>query len=146
MKKLTVLIVLIIVLVLAISRGFAQSDLKPKKFDNPQWKEMVYIDFQVGKDERAMTIIKEYFIKAAKKAGLQEPEMMLSMISGEWNLVLIWRMKGGVEDLNWEISPDNVAWMKALGEVAGGADKAKALLDEYLGLINRTAVQYARAH
>jgi hypothetical protein len=126
--------------------AFSQADPKPKKFDNPQWKEIVFIDFHPGKNERAMTLIKDYFLKATKKGGLQDPEMMLDMVSGEWDLMLIWRMKGGVEDLNWETSPDNIAWMKALGEVAGGADKAKALLDEYLSLINRTSTQLARIH
>lgn len=36
-------------------------------------------------------------------------------------------MKGGIEEMNWEVSPDNVKWMTALNEIAGGGDKAKAI-------------------
>src|SRR5258706_14334745 len=111
------------------------SQMQAKKVENPRWKQIVYIDFHDGKYDRAITIIKDYFEKAGKKANLPGPETMMRMSSGSWDLMLIWNMKGGVEDLNWETSPDDVTWMKALGELAGGSDKAKAILDEYMSLV-----------
>jgi hypothetical protein len=141
MKK---LIPLTALLLFAAELCLAQADLKPKKAENPQWREIVYVDFYTGKNERAMAIIKDYFIKATNKAGLPGPEMMLTLVSGEWDIMLVWKLKGGVEDLNWDLSPDNIAWMKALNEIAGGADKGKAIMDEYLSLISRTSVYLGR--
>jgi len=123
----------------------AQADAKPKKFDNPKWKQVVHIDFYEGKNERAFAIIVD-FEKAAKKAGTPSPEVALEMWSGTWDMLLVWSLKGGLEDLNWETSPDNIAWMKALGEIVGGEDKAKALVAEYTSLVSRTDVEWAKVH
>ena len=124
---------------------FSQADAKPKKFDNPKWKQVVHVDFYEGKNERAHAIIVE-FEKASKKAGTPSPEMALDTYSGEWHMILVWSMKGGLEDMNWEINPDNLTWMKALSDVAGGEDKAKGLITEFNNLISRTNVVLAKVH
>ncbi len=102
-----------------------------KKYDNPQWKTIVYIDFEVGKQGRAQEIIKDYFVKAADKAGTPKPEYVLNMNSGEWDMILIWNMEDGIESMNWETSPNGVKWQKAFNEVCGGEEKAKAISSEY---------------
>lgn len=114
-----------------------------KKIENPRWKQLVYIDFEEGKYDRAISIIKDYFEKAMKKANLNMPDMMLQMYSGSWDLLLIWHLEK-IEDMNWEVHPDNVAYMKSLAEVAGGEDKAKALLEEYLSYIRGSSIEMAR--
>jgi len=53
-------------------------------------------------------------------------------------MMVVWDMKEGVDALNWQTSADDVKWMSAMSEVAGGADKAKAILDEWSSLIVRT--------
>ena len=135
---------LVVAIALAANVCMAQGDLKPKKFENPSWKRVVMISFQPGKMERAMTIVKDYFMVASKKAGTTSPDMMLDMYSGGWDVMVIWSMKGGLEELNWEISPDNIAWQKALAEVAGGEEKAKALRAEYSSLVARSSAELAR--
>jgi hypothetical protein len=47
-------------------------------------------------------------------------------------------IKEGLDEMNWQTSPNDVKWMTAMNEVAGGADKAKAILDEWSSLIVRT--------
>jgi hypothetical protein len=140
MKK----IIFLVVICLWALTAFSQGDMKAKKYENPKWKYVVYVDFKEGKNERARTIIMDYFDKAAKKGGTSTPELALQMYSGEWDLMMVWEMKGGVEDLNWQISPEDVTWMKSLGEVAGGPDKAKALLEEWQGLISRSSSYLAK--
>src|SRR5258708_20155613 len=73
------------------------SQMQAKKVENPRWKQIVYIDFHDGKYDRAITIIKDYFEKAGKKANLPGPETMMRMSSGSWDLMLICNMKGRVE-------------------------------------------------
>lgn len=129
---------------LSATACYSQASMQPKKVENPRWKQIVYLDFQDGKYDRAITIIKDYFAKAGSKANVPGPETMLRMNSGQWDLMLIWNMKGGIDDLNWETSPDDVAWMKAMSELAGGPDKAKAILDEWSSLLRNSQTEIAR--
>ncbi len=137
MKSASILVSLLLVSAACLAQ-------QPKKIDNPRWKQVVSVKFHEGKMDRAMTIIKDYFEAAAKKANTSTPEMALRMATGKWDLVIIWNMKGGVDDLNWETSAEDVAWMKALGELAGGPDKGKAILEEYLSLIKESNSEIAR--
>ncbi|KIC93239.1 hypothetical protein [Flavihumibacter solisilvae] len=121
-------------------------DLKAKKMDNPQWKWVVLIDFKPGKNDRANEIIRNYFMKADQSAGLPGPSYALDLMSGDWDILVSFDMKGGVDDLNWEISPDDEKWMKAIGTLAGSPDKAKAILDEWASLIQRETRFLAKVH
>jgi hypothetical protein len=106
-----------------------------KKYDNPQWKTVEMLEFKHDKMDRVREIIKDYFIKAANKAGSRQPAMIMQSATGEWNMIVIWDMKGGLEEMNWETNPDDMKWMTAMTEIAGGADKAKAILDEWSSLV-----------
>ncbi len=112
-------------------------EMKAKKYDNPKWKTITFMKFKAGKYDRAKEIIKTYYEKAGQKAGLSGPSMVVDIMSGEWDMMVVWDMKGGIEEMNWEISPDNVKWMTAMNEIAGSADKAKGVLDEFSSLITR---------
>ncbi len=118
--------------------SLAQDSMQPKKNENAQWQRVVLVKFTEGKLDRAKTIIKDYFQKAGEKSQTPGPSLAVDLVTGEWDMMLVWDMKGGVEDLNWELSPDDVKWMKAMNEVVGSADKAKAIQDEFSGLIVRS--------
>ena len=134
MKTLVLLISITVLLALTPEMSYSQ-DMAPKKMENPEWKRVVHVDYKAGKDSRALEIIDEYFRKAAVKAGTPQPQAAIRMNTGKYDLVLIWAMSGGVDDMNWEVSPNNAKWRTALNEVAGGADKAQEILDEYSSLI-----------
>ncbi len=109
---------------------------KAKKYDNPEWKRVVYVDYHSGKMGKAMGIINDYYRKAAKKAGTPMPSMTAVMETGEYDLMIIWDMQDGVEDLNWDISPGNIKWRTALIEVCGGKEKADEIMAEYSACIS----------
>ena len=115
-----------------------------KKFDNPQWKTIEMLEFKHDKMDRVREIIKDYFIKAANKAGSRQPAMIMQSATGEWSLIVIWDMKGGLDEMNWETNPDDAKWMTAMTEIAGGADKAKAILDEWSSLVVRSTSYLCR--
>jgi hypothetical protein len=118
--------------------GFAHAqEMKAKKFDNPEWKYISFLKFKAGKSDRAHEIIKNYFEKSAQKASVPSPSLVVDLMTGEWDMMVVWSLKGGVEDLNWEVSPDDAKWMSAMNEIAGGAGKGKAILDEFSDLIAR---------
>ena len=115
----------------------AQQDIKAKKFDNPQWKKVEFLKFKADKYSRAKEIIKDYYAKAAQKAGTPNPSLYVDLMTGEWDMMVVWDMKEGIEEMNWEMSPDDVKWMTAMNDLAGGAAKAKAIMDEFSSLIVR---------
>jgi hypothetical protein len=137
MKKIQLVCALLLLTTVAWSQ-------QPKKIDNPRWKQVVLVKFHEGKLDRAMTIIRDYFDKSAKKANVPMPETFLRMGSGQWDVMLIWNLKGGLDDFNWETSADDSAWMKSLAEMMGGPEKSKALLDEYLSLIRTSQSEIGR--
>jgi hypothetical protein len=109
----------------------AQEERAPKKYDNPEWKRVVYVDYHSGKAGKAFKVINNYYEKAAEKAGTPRPSLMLRMETGEYDLMIIWDLQEGVESLNWEVSPSNIKWWKAFVEVAGSEEKANAIQEEY---------------
>ncbi len=115
----------------------AQQEMKAKKFDNPEWKRIVFIKFKADKVGRAKEIIQNYYAKAGQKAALPGPSMVVDLMTGEWDMMVVWDMKGGIEEMNWETSPNDVKWMTAMNDIAGGADKAKVIMDEFSSLITR---------
>lgn len=120
---------------LLLPNDLTAQDAAPKRLENAEWKNIVHVKFHPGKRGRAIEIIKDHFFKAAEKAGTSSPEMMIEYSTGEWDLMLVWHMKGGIEDMTWQLSPDNIAWRKALNELEGGAEQGTALYQEYLSLI-----------
>jgi hypothetical protein len=135
MKTLTAIIVIIFIGMFVLpTTTQAQEEPQPKRFENVEWKRIMYVKYVPGKMGRALEIIDDHFVKAGQAAGTASP-VRYEMRTGEWDLVLVWNMKEGVETMIWEVSPDNIAWRKKLNEQLGGADKAQAVWDEYMSLV-----------
>ena len=108
-----------------------------KRYDaSVTWKSIVKINYHVGKRDKALAIIRDYYRKAASKAKTPMPEMVFELQTGDYDLLLIWHMEGGVNDLTWEKGPHGKKWRAALNEVAGSEEKAQEILDEYLSYID----------
>ncbi|TLU65123.1 hypothetical protein FE810_09355 [Thalassotalea litorea] len=103
--------------------------------DSVKWKNVVKITYKIGKRDDALKIIKDYYQVASKKAKTPMPEMVMEMHTGDYDLLVIWHMQNGIEDMTWETNPDSVAWRKALNDVAGSEEKAQEILDEYVSYI-----------
>ncbi len=139
MKKTIVWTALLVVCALRISLTVqAQEDPKPKKYDNTHWKRISLTSYKSGQLARAKEIIQNYHGKASEKAGTPRPAMIIDLISGDWDVMTVWDMPEGLEEFSWETSPRDIKWRKAFNEIAGGADKATAILNEYSSLIVRS--------
>ncbi len=57
------------------------------------------------------------------------------MTTGDYDLLVIWHMKGGINDMTWDTSPDNIAWRSALDELSGGKEKAQKIIEQYRSYI-----------
>lgn len=123
--------ILAAVVILVASAAVAQETLEAKKWDSLEWYELTHIKFKPGEMQQAMKIVEKYFVPASQEAG-GGPAMAFMHHSGEWDMTLVWKMKG-LADMEWQISPSDVAWMNALAKKAGGMDKAMSIWAEYEG-------------
>lgn len=121
----------------------AQDNMEPKKLDDPQWRSVVMLKFHAGKMKRAMELVDE-FQKVTAKAGTPEPEMQVRMATGEWDMMVVWRMEGGISDMDWDTSPNNIKWRKAGIEHFGSEEKMRAAWEEYRSLIADSKRDIAR--
>ncbi len=133
MKKLNLLGIL---LVLISTGAWAQNEVKASKFENVSWNQIVMIKFAPGKMDRAKEIIKIYD-DAGKAAKTQGPEKYW-MATGDYDLMVIWKLDGGPSDLEWQISPDDVKWMAEMVKSQGSDENVQKLQVEFSGLINNS--------
>lgn len=103
--------------------------------DDARYIEAVLVKYRPGKRERAMEIIAEHFAPAGAKAGTPGPLGTIHFQTGEWDALFVWSLEGGMADLEWYRSEDDVKWWAALAEQEGGEEAAEALWDEYIGLV-----------
>jgi hypothetical protein len=136
--------VLVLVSIFAISSLMAQDAPKAEKYDNPVWYSMTHVKYKPGKLDEAMEMIREHFEPASMAAGTPSPAMVLVNHSGEWDLTIIWKMKGGLSAMEWKTSPDNVKWMKALKEHLGGDGKMEEVMGQYQSLIQNSSTVIGR--
>ena len=84
------------------------------------------------------SILSEHFIPTARAAGVPVPAIYHSE-TGPAQTTIIAPLPGGLADLEYEFSPDDVKLMAALAKQEGGQDKAMALMQQYQdGIETRT--------
>ena len=79
---------------------------------------------------RTWTIISKHFMPAARAAGLPMP-LVYHTETGESKTIVVTPLTGGMGDLEWSTSPDDVKFFAALAKQEGGMDKAMALYKEF---------------
>lgn len=124
-----------------ISSGFSQ---EAKKYDNPEWYNFVYVDYHPGMMGEARDIIDNYFKKASAQAGTPTPVMEISLAAGEYDMLVVWKMEEGVESLNWQTSPSQAKWRKAMDELAGGTEEAQKIMEKYRKCVRASSSNMGR--
>lgn len=118
--------------------AFAQEEMKAEK-RKADYYQIVLAKFKPGMEDDAMKIIEEYFVAAADQAGTSKPAMEVSFLSGEWDAMWMWKMKDGLAEMEWEMSPEDVKWMQAMNDLTDG--KAMEKWEEYLSMLD-SSVSY----
>ena len=129
---------------LCVPVSASAQEMKAERMQNVSFHMVEMIKFKPGKRDRAMEIIRDYFVPADKGIGGQVVDLHLQ--TGPWDAIVVFPMSGGPGDLSWQTSPDEIKWMTALGQKAGGADKAKALMTEWDTLVERSEYHVAHQH
>jgi len=134
-------------LVLSVSAIAQDDDEGPiTQGDDAKYLSITHVKFKPGQRESAMQIIAEHFVPAGEKAGTPGPILAVHYQSGKWDAAFIWEMAGGMADLEWYRSPNDIKWFEALSELEGGADKAEEVWANYLSKIASAVTEVGHHH
>ena len=135
-------------LFLVIAPAMAQDDDEGPitQGDDAKYLSISYVMFKPGQRETAMEIISEHFVPATEKAGTSPPMLAIHFQSGKWDAAFIWELKGGMADLEWYRSPDNIKWFEALAELEGGPEQAAAVWQSYLDTVAESQTEVGHHH
>lgn len=142
MKKLITGFISLAFLALTFQPVHSQDMPEAHKKKDVTWHEIVMIEFKSGKESDAIDIIENHFAKAAEKADSFTPPKEFNMETGKRDLILVWDMDS-ISDMEWEVSPENEEWFKALSNVEGGVEKAHKILDKYQSYIKESKSEIA---
>lgn len=119
-------------------------DAKPQPRMNADSMMVDMVKFKPGTTAR-LAEIEKMFSQANKAANIPDP-MVVHFQTGPWDAVYIFTLPGGFADLGYVRSPTDVAFMNALAGVAGGKDKAEALLKEWDAAIENRVSNIGHHH
>lgn len=114
--------------------------------EDAKYLSITYVKFKPGQRSDAMEMIAEYFVPAGEKAGTSGPIMAIHFQTGKWDAAFIWEMAGGMADLEWYRSPDDIKWFAALAEIAGGAEQAEEIWANYLATVAQAQTEVGHHH
>ncbi len=130
MKKL-----LVLALCLFTIQGLSaqEEEMKPQKFTNVDYFQVVYVKFLPGKIERAKEIISKF---ESAGEGIMEAPQTHWFMTGEYDAMFVWHMKDGPAELEWKYSEEGIQWYQAFIKQEGSAEAAQKLNEEYVSLIS----------
>ncbi len=114
--------------------------------DDAKYLSISHVKYKPGKRETAMQLISEHFKPAGKAAGTAGPIMAIHYQTGKYDATFVWQLDGGMADLEWYRSADDVKWFAALAEQEGGEEQAQALLDSYVDCIAYGVTEVGHHH
>ncbi|MGJ3649024.1 hypothetical protein ACLB0R_11190 [Sphingomonas sp. GlSt437] len=94
------------------------------------------IKFKAGTIDRVDEIESKYFDPAARKIGFSP--VVIRFQTGPWDREYIFPMTGGMADLDYKATKDQIAWLAEVDRLAGGPGSAKKLLAEFDAAIERS--------
>lgn len=97
------------------------------------WYRINMIKWKVGKGDRAHEII-DMFEKVDMALGRNDV-IDLHMNTGEWNSIVAFKMKDGIQGMAYKRSEEPDPWDVEFAKQVGGEDKAKELYAEFQSLI-----------
>ncbi len=137
MRSFFTLLICICVSTSYVGDAFAQ-EMEAKKMEGHTWHQLVMVKFQAGMADSAMKIIDNHFMKAGMDMESEmPPPQVMRLRSGEWDLMMVWTMDS-IEDMDWEMSPDDIEWWQKLVEQEGGEENATKLMRTFDEMITNS--------
>jgi len=115
----------------------AETAPQPKRVEGVQYYKVEYHRFKPGKADEGRAFIRKHYRPADRAAGVQVLEF--SPITGDWDWIAFFPVEP--DFLAWERSPVSLQARAKFEELAGGADAAKKLDEEFDNLIQEVRIE-----
>lgn len=113
--------------------------------DDARYVRVEFVSYETGKAGEAYDIINNHFQPAGASVGLAGP-VIVHFQTGPWDAAFHWRLENGLADMEWRMSPNNVAFRAALAEQEGSDEAAAELFARYQSLITRSTSAIGHRH
>ena len=114
--------------------------------DDAKYLRITYVMFKSGQREAGMQNLSEHLVPATEKAGTSPPMLAIHFQSGKWDAAFIWALEGGMADLEWYRSPNDVKWFAALSELAGGPEEGAAVWQSFMDTVAEAQTEVGQHH
>ncbi len=124
----------------------AQDGAQAQQAEEVTWARVVMTRFHVGKRERALEIIKNYFAKADANSGNKSGVHGIHLDTGQWDVIYVFPMKGGPGDMAKRGTPEDEKWMAEMIKLAGSKEAAEKIIAEFDSLVAMSVTEVGHAH
>jgi hypothetical protein len=146
MKTWTVLMgLLLLAPVQSLNMDAHAQTIDPRKIPDATFVRIEMIKFSPGGEDRAFELEDQYLNAARKTSGVL-PLAEYHTQSGPWDRIYVYRLDGGLADLEWQVSPERARFLTALAKIAGGRDKALAIVAEWDALVQQRESMVGHYH
>lgn len=135
----------LVVTLLLLASGPALAQDKVERNTALTYGTVEMFKFKPNTSRRVQELEDKYFIPAGRAAGLMDP-VILHLNTGQWDAIYFFPTKLGLSVMEYRTSPEDVAFMSELGKLAGGADKAKAMIKEWEDSIDERVRHAGHVH
>jgi hypothetical protein len=121
----------------ASATAAAQHTPQPERFEGVQYYKVEYHKFKPGKADDGRAFIRKHYRPADRAAGVEVLEF--TPVTGEWDWIAYFPVEP--DFLTWERSPMSMRARANFEEMAGGAESAMKLDEEFSELIQELRVE-----
>ena len=106
--------------------GAAAQEVKAARANDVTFHWVEFTKFHPGKNERASDLARKHFDPVDKEIGTEV--ISVHLLTGDWDRVEVFKMRGGAADLGWRVSPDVAKFMNVLARREGGMAEMRQAL------------------
>ena len=119
--------------------------IEARRIPNAAFVRVEMIKFKPGGEDRAFELEDKYIIPAWRLTGLTPPREIHTQ-TGPWDRIYVYALRGGLADMEWQVSQDRASLLNAVAQVAGGNARALQIMSEWDMLVERREVSIGHEH
>lgn len=119
--------------------------IEARRIPNAAFVRVEMIKFKPGGEDRAFELEDKYILPAWRLTGLSPPRE-IHMQTGPWDRIYVYALRGGLADMEWQVSKDRASLLNAVAQVAGGNARALQIMSEWDMLVERREVSIGHEH
>jgi hypothetical protein len=119
--------------------------IEARRIPNAAFVRVEMIKFKPGGEDRAFELEDKYINPAWRLTGLSPPREIHTQ-TGPWDRIYVYALRGGLADMEWQVSKDRASLLNAVAQVAGSNARALQIMSEWDMLVERREVSIGHEH